>query len=191
MIALPSRKFSVILADPPWNFKTHSAKGQSRSPEAHYSTLTVPQMRTMPVSDLAAKDCWLFMWTTSPCLQQAFDLMNAWGFKYSSVAFTWVKLNPNAPTLFFTPKDLHVGMGYTTRKNGEFCLLGRRGAPKRQRMDVHEIIISPRREHSRKPEETYRRIEAFASGPYVELFSRTTRPGWEMWGNEVGKFEGT
>lgn len=147
-------------------------------------------MLQLPVRDIAAENCHLFMWITGPLFIQGAHLpiMKQWGFKPSANAFTWIKLRPKASQLFLDPQDLHMGMGYTTRKNAEFCLLGRRGAPKRQAADVHEVIISPRREHSRKPEEAWQRIERYASGPYIELNSRTERPGWDAWGNEVGKF---
>lgn len=182
-----NKKFSTIYADPPWNFKTHSEKGLVGRPQ-HYDRMSLDDIRKLPINDCAAKDCWLFMWTTSPHLEKSFEVMRSWGFKYSSVAFTWVKLNPKAASLFILKSDLHTGQGYTTRKNAEFCLLGRKGQPKRLRKDIHEIIISPRREHSRKPEEAYTRIEQFAPGPFLELFGRNTRKGWETWGNETEKF---
>ena len=114
--------------------------------------------------------------------------MKAWGFKPSAVAFTWIKLRKKAAGLFMVGEDLHMGQGYTTRKNAEFCILGRRGSPKRNAADVQEVIISPLREHSRKPDEAWQRIERYASGPYIELNARTQRPGWDAWGNETEKF---
>lgn len=186
---LPKIKANVIMADPAWNQKKWSAKGDEGRPQ-HYDRMTLKQICDMPISECAEKDCHLFLWTTSPHLEQAFTVIRAWGFRYSSVAFTWIKLNPKAPTLFFTQKDLHLGQGYTTRKNAEFCLLGRRGSPKRLDKGVHEVIISPRREHSRKPDEAYDRIERYTHGPYLELFSRQNRKNWETWGNETGKFDG-
>lgn len=189
MTQLPTnQKFGVIYADPPWDFKTRSAKGLDGRPQ-HYERMSLSDIKAMPVSTCAQKDCWLFMWTTGPHLQQAFQVIDAWGFKYSGMGFVWVKLNKNAASLFFSIRDLFMGGGYTTRKNAEFCLLARRGNPKRLRADVQEVNISPRREHSRKPDEFYERIEAFSNGPYLELFSRTQRDGWNMWGNQVGKFQ--
>ena len=84
--------------------------------------------------------------------------------------------------------DLHVGLGLTTRKNAEFCLLGRRGSCRRNSKSVREIILSPVRQHSRKPDEVYDRIEEYCDGPYLELFARQERPGWTAWGNETTKF---
>jgi N6-adenosine-specific RNA methylase IME4 len=90
--------------------------------------------------------------------------------------------------MFRDDLDPFVGMGYWTRSNSEFCLLGTRGKPKRLNADVRQAIIEPRREHSRKPDCVYNRIERLVAGPYLELFARTTRPGWTSWGNQVGKF---
>jgi N6-adenosine-specific RNA methylase IME4 len=151
--------------------------------------MKLPEIKALPVGDLAAKDCHLFMWTTGPNLEQAFEVMKAWGFHYSSVAFTWVKLwNSRADTLFMTDNDFVIGLGHTTRKNTEYCLLGRKGSPKRRSKSVRELLIAARREHSRKPDEAVRRIEEYADGPYLELFARTSRPNWTAWGNQTDRF---
>lgn len=142
----------------------------------------------MPVAELAADSAWLFLWVTGPFIPQAFTVIEYWGFQYSGIGFTWAKTNPRAPALFLDAASFHVGMGFTTRKNTELCLLGRRGAPKRLRCDVRELIIAPRREHSRKPEEFYERVIAFADGPRLELFARQQRDGFTAWGNETTKF---
>lgn len=175
--------YKVIYADPAWTFS-----GGKKGRPQHYKRMTLAEIKAMPVADVAADDCWLFMWTTGPHLEQSFAVIKAWGFKYSGMGFVWIKLNRRAMSLFFTVKDIFMGGGYTTRKNAEFCLLARRGKPKRISKAVHEVVISPRREHSRKPDEFYDRIEAFCVGPRLELFSRTTRAGWDSWGDEAGKF---
>lgn len=198
MNELPRRHFSCVLADPAWTFKSRTALQAAnwdsrRDVEKHYQTMSLEAIMALPVGELAAKDAHLFIWTTGPCLRQTFDVMEAWGFRYSSVAFTWVKLRRayNAAQLRMVPTadcDLHVGLGLTTRKNAEFCLLGRRGSARRNAKDVREIILAPVREHSRKPDEVYSRIQRYCDGPYLELFSRQRRSGWTTWGNEVGKF---
>ncbi len=190
MADLPDKKYCVIYADPPWTFKTRSAKGLTGRPQ-HYDRMTIEEIKALPIQNCADKDCWLFLWTTGPHLDQAFEVIKSWGFKYSGMGFVWIKLRSKAGTLFFMMADLFMGGGYTTRKNAEFCLLARRGKPKRLRNDIHEVMISPRREHSRKPDEFYNRIVSFAKGPYLELFSRSSQEGWDLWGNEVGKFGGT
>lgn len=189
--------FGVVLADPPWAFKSYAASKNPQSErdvERHYPTIKLAQIKTVPVATLAAKTgCHLFLWATGPCLPQALEVMSAWGFKYSGVAFTWIKLKKshNQNQLRILPtvdSDFHVGLGFTTRKNAEFCLLGRRGNARRLARDVRELIIAPRREHSRKPDEVYGRIERYATGPYIELFARQRRPGWTSWGDEIQKF---
>lgn len=190
------KAYKCILADPPWHFRARTALQtrnwtSSRDAEKHYPVLGIEDIKALPVRFLAADDCHLFLWTTGPCLEQAFDVIRAWGFRYSAVAFTWVKLRKvlrAQPRLFYGESDLHTGLGLTTRKNAEFCLLGRRGNARRNAKDVREIILSPRREHSRKPEEARERIERYCDGPYVELFARDQRQGWDAWGNETAKF---
>lgn len=173
---LPRGYFRTILADPAWRFVA-GTKGRPQ----HYARMTDRQIARLPVDELAHPDgCWLFLWSTSPRLHLTFDIARAWGFKYSARAFVWIKTRGD---------HLHTGMGYTTRKNAEDCLLFRIGAPKRKAKDVHEVIISEVREHSRKPDEVVARIQRFADGPYLELFARESRPGWTSWGNEIGKFD--
>ncbi len=183
MNPLPSGQYGVIYADPPWKFKA-GTKGRPQ----HYKRMTLEEIKAMPVRGLAEPHCWLFIWTTGPHLQQVFDVLKAWGFRYSGLGFVWIKLNKNATTLFFTDRDLFKGQGYTTRKNAEFCLLAKRGRPKRIHKDALEVCVSPRREHSRKPDEFLSRIERFAQGPYLELFARSQREGWTSWGDETEKF---
>lgn len=196
---LPKRHFKAILADPPWHFRARTAL-QTRNFQCvrdvakHYPTMELDDIKAMPVREIAAPDAHLFIWTTGPCLRQTFEVMEAWGFRYSAVAFTWVKLKRSIDTrqlrvLPTAESDLHVGLGLTTRKNAEFCLLGRRGKARRNAKDVREIILSPVREHSRKPEEAASRVQRYCDGPYLELFARAPRDGWTVWGNEIDKFE--
>ncbi|MBC7169243.1 MT-A70 family methyltransferase [Phenylobacterium sp.] len=184
-------RYSVIYADPAWRHQARSPKGVTRrAPARHYRTMPLADICALPVREVAAKDCHLFLWTTGPHLQQAFAVMEAWGFRYSSIGFLWAKLNPGAAgSIFLTESDWHVGMGYTTRKNTEICLLGRRGAPKRKSKSVRELIVAARREHSRKPDQARQRIEAYAEGPYLEMFARESAAGWDAWGLETGKFD--
>ena len=133
----------------------------------------------MPVADLAAPDSALFLWATFPQLPEALRLIEAWGFTYKSVAFVWLKKNKKADSWFY-------GLGFWTRGNAEICLLATKGHPKRQAADIHQFIISPIQEHSRKPEEAREKIVALMGDvPRVELFARQSPPGWDVWGNEV------
>lgn len=181
----------MVLADPPWDHQMRSAKGiTSRHASAHYPVMKLADIKAMPVNDILARDCHLFLWTTWPHLEQALEVMKAWGFKYSSDFLIWVKLNPTKTDLmWFGETDFHVGTGYTSRKNTEVCLLGRRGSPKRLSRGTRELLISSRRQHSRKPDSTYGRIEGYCPGPRLELFSRENRPGWTAWGRDVGMFD--
>ena len=173
--------YGVILADPPWSWKSWSKKGEGRSASNHYDLMESSDLRSIPVADCAADDCVLFLWSLSSMLGDALQLLDAWDFAYKTVGFVWVKQNKQSSSLF-------MGLGYHTRQNAELCLLGTRGKPKRMSGGVHQIIMSPRREHSRKPDEIYTCIEQLYPGPYLEMFSRTSRPGWDAWGNEVGRW---
>ena len=175
---LPAGKYAVILADPPWRFELWSDKGD-RVAENHYPTMVADDIAALPVADLAADDCSLFLWAVMPQLPEALSLIEAWGFEYKTCAFTWVKT-----TLDGT--KARPGMGYWTRANAELCLLATRGSPRRINADVEQVILEPRREHSRKPDAVAERIERLVAGPYLELFCRYPRPGWTAWGNQAG-----
>jgi N6-adenosine-specific RNA methylase IME4 len=150
------------------------ATGSSRAASNHYAVMDLADICCLPVADyLAARDAALFMWTTAPFLQKAFDVLAAWGFKYSS-NLVWAKDK--------------CGTGYWCRNQHEHLLIGRRGkfrAP--QPADrPSSIIQAPRREHSRKPDEIYSIIErAYPELPKIELFARHARPGWIAWGDEA------
>ena len=187
----PDGAFNVIYADPPWTFQTWSAEGKGRSPEKHYDCMSLADVRALPVQDIAAEDCTLFLWVTDPLLPEAFKLIEAWGFTYKTVAFYWAKLNKSAPRLLFAVPDFHTGMGYWTRANPELCLLATKGKPQRVSMSVRRLVIEPRREHSRKPDEVADRIvNLMGDVPRIELFGRQSRRGWTTWGDEADKFDG-
>lgn len=178
MLPAAKRRYAVIYADPAWPYDTWSDKGADRSPDNHYPTMTTDDILALPVGKIAADESTLFLWTVSPLLPVAFEAIKGWGFEYKTVAFVWVK----------TAKDGQkpaTGMGYWTRSSVEICLLATRGSPPRLNADVRQVIMSPRREHSRKPDETMDRIERLVPGPYIELFARRHRENWAAWGNEV------
>ena len=186
---LPSARFPVILADPPWPHATWSNKGKGRSAEAHYDTMSLAEICNLPIGTLATPDCVLFLWVTKPILERAFDVIRAWRFTCKTVGFTWIKTRTAASRDLFTPLDdlFWFGMGHWTRGNPEMCLLATRGNPKRLHADVAELIIAPRREHSRKPDEIYQRIERLVAGPYLELFASGSAPPRNSWTRWVGK----
>ena len=173
------KKYSVILADPPWAYRVWSKKGIGRTAENHYPTMSIEDIRALPVGDLADDNCALFLWVTFPQLHEAFSLIESWGFTYKTAAFVWVKQNRKLPSLFW-------GLGYWTRANAEVCLLATRGSPKRLSAAVHQVILSPVEQHSKKPDEVRERIVTLMGDvPRVELFARQQSPGWDVWGNEV------
>ncbi len=177
-----NRKYGVIYADPPWSFRNWSAKGTGRNAVSHYDCLDLAKLAALPIADLAADDCALFLWATDPLLPRAFELIEAWHFEFKTVAFYWVKRNKHGA-------DFFTGLGYWTRANPEICLLATRGNPRRQAKDVRKLVVEPRREHSRKPDCVRDRIERLVKGPYLELFARETKPGWDAWGNQVALFD--
>jgi N6-adenosine-specific RNA methylase IME4 len=183
------RTYQVIYADPPWSFATYSAKGKGRSADAHYDTMTLADIKALPVGGWAAPNCVLLLWATDPLLPRALEVIDAWGFSYKTVGFYWAKLNKSAKHKAIDEANFFTGLGFWTRANPEQCLLATRGHPKRAAGNVRKLVVSPRREHSRKPEVIYDRIEALCPGPYLEMFARSSRPGWESWGVQAGLFD--
>lgn len=186
---LPRGHFGAIYADPPWSFRVWSKDtGQGRSAESHYGTMSMDDIAALPVA-VVADDCVLFMWACWPSLPDALAIIERWGFTYKTCGFDWMKAHAGQIEMFRDDADVQVGMGYWTRANSEPCLLATRGKPKRVNADVRMGIIEPRRQHSRKPDCIPSRIERLVAGPYLELFARTKRPGWTVWGNQTDKFE--
>lgn len=191
---LKSHHYRCIVADPPWNFKVRGPNGEGRSPK--YETMSLRDIKALPVHDLASDDCVLLLWITDPFLiPTGEEVIKSWGFTYKTVGFYWVKLNRRAPLRltdegerYYVESDVFTGLGYWTRANPEICLLASKGTPKRQSTRVRRVIIENRREHSRKPDTFYSRSRELVEGPYLDLFSREDRDGWDTWGNEKGKF---
>jgi N6-adenosine-specific RNA methylase IME4 len=172
---LPQRRYPIILADPPWPWHTYDiASCMERAAEIHYPTMPLEQIRALPVADLFTSDAALFLWTTSPHLESAWSVLAAWGFAYVT-SIVWVKDGP-------------PGLGYWVRNQHELLLIAKRGEMRSPPEDARppSVIIAPRREHSRKPDEAHDIIEMmFPELPRIELFARRARPGWDRWGNEA------
>ena len=176
---MEQKKYNIIYADPPWTYRVYSSKGNGRSAASHYPVMELEAIKALPVEQLAEKDCTLFLWVTFPNLRESFEVIESWGFTFKTVAFVWIKRNRKSDSLFW-------GMGYWTRANAEICLLAKRGKPKRHSAGVHQFIISPVEEHSKKPDVTRDKIVELAGDlSRVELFARQKTPGWDVWGNEV------
>ncbi len=176
---LPKRRYDVIYADPPWDYKgqlQHAGEGSGDSGGAvrHYSTVTLKDLATLEVSRIAEADCLLFMWATSPHLDQAIDLGGAWGFQWATVGFVWDKMRVNP--------------GYYTMSQCELCLIFKRGRIPRPRgaRNIRQLVREKRSAHSRKPNEARRRIDRMFPGlSKIELFARERAPGWDCWGLEA------
>lgn len=188
----PFGGYKVLYADPAWLYGGYSLKGAKKGALRHYPCMSTELLCLLPVESLMAKDSVLFLWACWPNIFDAEKVIKAWGFKYSGLAWEWLKFNPNTGKYSF-------GLGYGTRKNVEPCLLARRGDPKCQDKSVRDFILpehdlpqdtimSPKREHSRKPAEARARIEKMFPEPRLEMFARTEREGWAVWGNETDKF---
>lgn len=181
-------RFKIIYADPPWRYDDRNCNGAA---EGHYPTMSLDQICKLPIERLAAPDAVLFMWATYPLLREAFSVIDAWGFKYKSIAFQWVKT--------YKPKENGTaqptfGLGRWTRGNTEPCLIATRGKPKRENNAVSQLIftegddllVSPLTRHSAKPPETRDRIVRLLGDlPRLELFARNHTPGWHAWGNQL------
>lgn len=175
--------YDIIYADPPWSFTNWSEKGEGRNPNQHYATMSPEDIIALPVGELASSSCALFLWCVDPLLDKGFEAMRAWGFRYVTVAFTWAKRTKS-------DQGWHMGPGYYTRANPETCLLGVIGDMKRLDAGVRQLIVEPVREHSRKPDRVRDDIvRLFGDRPRCELFARQQTKGWDVWGNEVAKFE--
>lgn len=171
----PTGGFRCILADPPWRFQTFGGQGAVFTlGDQPYPTMTREALMRLPVAHMAARDCILLMWVIDSHLVQALELGAAWGFEYKTRGLTWDKGR--------------ISGGFYFRRESEIQLLFTRGRPGRLSAGVGDMIRSKPREHSRKPDEQYAKIERMARGPYLELFARTTAPGWTCWGNEVDLF---
>ena len=170
---LPKQKFQVIYADPPWSYndKCDSGAIQSGGVDKHYPTMSINEICELPISDLAEDDSVLFLWTTSPLLEDSFLVINAWGFNYKA-SFIWDKIKHN--------------MGHYNSVRHEFLLIATRGSCTPDNMKLFDSVQSiERSEHSKKPHEFYEIIETLYSGSKIELFARNIRDGWSSWGNEV------
>lgn len=171
-------KFPIILADPPWPYD-NPRNHRSSDGGTPYAQMSLDDLKALPVQSIAAPDCALFMWATHPKLPEAFELMAAWGFKYTTVAFNWVKLDRRSG-------GIHSGMGHWTNGNCEPVLMGKRGSPARQDKNVKQVVTAPLLEHSRKPDRVHSDIVRLMGDlPRIELFARRQKPGWVCVGNEI------
>lgn len=170
------KKFNIIYADPAWKYWEGGEKNQS----LHYNTMTVDEIKILPVNKISDDNCILFLWVTFPILKDCFEIIEAWGFKYSTCGFVWVKKNKNVDSYFF-------GNGAWTRANSELCLIATKGSVTRIDASISQIIDDPVSEHSAKPTRVRELITRLVGElPRIELFSRNeTKDGWFNWGNHL------
>jgi N6-adenosine-specific RNA methylase IME4 len=175
--------YGVILADPAWRFVTYNKATAvtARGKKVHYRTMTLDEIMALPVRDLAAPDAVLVLWISSPMLLAALDVISAWGFEFKTLGFVWGKVTKAGQPA--------IGQGYWTRGGAEVALLATKGHPKRLDRGVRQLILEPRREHSRKPDRIYDDIERLVGDmTKIELFARHRRPNWSAWGDEIDLF---
>ena len=178
---LPQAKFSTILADPPWRYQNSTGKVAPQHKRLHrYSCLSVEEIAILPVADIAADTSHLYLWTPNAMLAEGLSVMKAWGFCYKT-NIVWHKVRKDGG-----PDGR--GVGFYFRNVTELVLFGTRGknartaAPGRRQVN---FMATRKREHSRKPDELYEIIEQCSPSPWIELFARGRRDGWESWGDEV------
>lgn len=176
---MPLFRYGLIMADPPWHFANWSAAGEEKNASAQYRCQNLDWVKALRVGDLAAADCVLWLWATNPMLDVAFDVLRAWGFQFKTAGH-WSKKTASGKQAF--------GTGYVLRCAGEPFLIGTTGNPKTAR-NVRSVIEGQVREHSRKPDEAFEAAERLCPDVQrCELFSRQERAGWDVMGDQVGKF---
>lgn len=172
--------YSMIMADPPWHFRLRSEKNLEKAAQGQYACMSLDAIKALPVWALAERDCLLWLWATNPMLPQALEVMQAWGFEFRTAGH-WAKTTKHGKQAF--------GTGYILRCAGEPFLIGVRGKPKTTR-SVRSVVLGAIREHSRKPESAYAAAERLMpTAKRADLFSRQSRPGWDAFGFETGKFD--
>lgn len=212
MIPFPDKKYSIIYADPPWSYDDKADSGK-RGAGHKYPTMSIYEIMALPVRQIAEKDALCFLWTTGPMLEEAKQVMKAWGFTFRTVAFVWVKLNKSYGKVMqkvvmrevneyggiydaewgqriledVLREAVFKGMGNYTRSNVEYVYVGSRGKnPERADKSVGQVIFAPRGQHSEKPERVREEIDLiYRDGARIELFARQRVGGWDAWGLEV------
>jgi site-specific DNA-methyltransferase (adenine-specific) len=169
-----TKKYNIIYADPPWDYFSDG----KFSARLHYRTMTIDEICSLPVKNITAENCALFLWVTFPLLPETFKVIDAWGFKYITCAWCWVKLHPCGIPC--------TGLGSWTKANAELCLIATKGKVERLDNTISQVIQTVREEHSKKPDQVRELIVRLIGDlPKIELFSRRSVPDWDCWGNET------
>ena len=181
MLNFPDKKYKIIYADPAWEYTSdpNSIRGSWGLAHHHYNTMSIEEIKNLPIDQIADENCMLFLWVTFPNLQNGLDVIKAWGFKFKTVAFVWIKHDKT------TLKPKKYGLGWYTRSNAEIVLLGRKGKFNRKSASVQQIITTEIKKHSQKPHEVRNRILQLCGDlPRIELFARQKIPNWDCWGDD-------
>lgn len=176
----PNKKYSIIYADPPWNGLGWNNGSGKKCPANHYEVQDLTWIKSLPVKSITSENCALFLWVTFPNLPAGLEVIEAWGFRYATCAFTWIKTTKTGKFFF--------GLGNYTRANAEICLLGTKGSMQKEVKShaVPQLVVSPIESHSKKPDIIRDKIrELFGDISRIELFARQKVMGWDVWGNEV------
>lgn len=184
------KEYQVIYADPAWQYgskelygdknKEGKRKNRFRKLERMYDTMSLDDIKQLPVMNMIGKNAACFLWVTDSHLKEGIEVLESWGFKYKTIAFVWIKKTNKGNT--------YVNFAPWTLKSSEICLLGMRGTMGKLKTDntVRQLIEAERTKHSKKPMEARERIEQlFADVNRIELFARENHIGWDAWGNEV------
>jgi N6-adenosine-specific RNA methylase IME4 len=169
------KKYSIIYADPPWQYYEGGNKAQS----VHYSTMSIEEISALPIKNITTENAILFLWVTFPILKECFKVIEAWGFEYSTCGFNWIKKNKETNSNFF-------GCGNWTRANSEICLIATKGSILRLDNSISQVVETKIEEHSKKPGIVRDLIIKLVGAlPRIELFAREKIEGWDNWGNEA------
>ena len=179
------KKYKIIYADPPWHYGSKSAVNNTSGSEIkplsdHYNTMSLAELKLLPIAEITDKDAACFMWVTDSHLDEAIEIFKAWGFKYKTIAFNWVKTTNKG--------NYCKNVAPWTMKSSEICLLGTKGVMTKYKQvnNIESLVIAERTKHSRKPEEVRKRIELlFGDIPRLEMFARQASDGWDVFGNEA------
>tara|TARA_B100000424_G_scaffold45809_1_gene31608 strand:- start:384 stop:938 length:555 start_codon:yes stop_codon:yes gene_type:complete len=184
LIPLPKKKYKVIYADPPYSFNSpkyqDGNRGFGNRVEDRYKTMSIKDICNLPVKNITQNDALLFMWVVDSHLKKSFDIIDAWGFKFATVGFVWVKQTKN--------NNFYYNLGAYTMKSTELCLIGLKGKLKniKKSNNVKSLLLADRTIHSKKPDEIRKRIVDLCGDiPRIELFARQRVEGWDCYGNEV------
>ena len=177
------KKYKIIYVDPPWKYGSKQYQDGGREfdkLERQYETMTISEIKNIPIKKITEDDCACFMWVTDSHLKDGIEVLESWGFKYTTIAFNWIKKTNKGNTC--------VNFAPWTLKSSEICLLGIKGSMGKYKKSnkIRQLIEAERLKHSQKPNEARKRIiELFGDIPRIELFAREKTKGWDVWGNEI------